>query len=204
MATTQDNTGKKYKKYPYSQITNPDYCDKVRERLGLTKKQLTDKQIKKVCYLSNTLIADWVLNNADGFHIKDNGRIAVSKWMPKCLRGDKEQKIQEILNNPHNDDYMKNALVKRYEKTLEHYKKFNGEKKLVGYHTHIESFFYLYRILWFNARNCKFDKAPIYELKISKPIKKKLSQKVLAGKNYFEWQFSDFRELRRNVAKDKK
>jgi hypothetical protein len=203
MATTQDNTGKKYRKLPHKNIISTEFCNKVRERLNLTNKELPDSKIKQVCHLSNQLIGDWVINNADGFHIKDNGRIIVSRWLPKALRGDKEEKIEEIINNPKNDDYMKRILVARYQKSLEHFKKFRDGKK-VGYYTNIESFFYLYRIIWFNSRNCKFDKAEIYQLKIGKSITKKLSKKILEGKQYFEWQFSDFRQRKKDNKRDKK
>ena len=130
MATTQDNTGKKYRKLPHKNIISTEFCNKVRERLNLTDKELPDSKIKQVCHLSNQLIGDWVINNADGFHIKDNGRIIVSRWLPKALRGDKEEKIEEIINNPKNDDYMKRILVARYQKSLENFKKFSDGKKV--------------------------------------------------------------------------
>jgi len=182
------------------EICHKGYYDKVRERLKLTEKQLPDKLIKKVCKLNNKLIGDWVLNNSDGFRIKDNGIIIVSKYLPKCLRGDKLDKIEEIMNNPKNDDYMKEMFKKRYEKSLSTHKNW----KSGGHYINLHSFFYIYRIIWFNSRNCRFDKAEIYELKTSDELKEKLNRKITEGKEYYEWQFSDWRERKRDRLKPKK
>lgn len=192
------NKGKKYYKLDIVNVLKPELFDKIRHKLQLTKKELPDSKIKKVCKLSNDLIGDWIIKNPDGFQIKDAGRIAVSKWMPKCLRGDKDEKIEAILNRPMKKEYLRKVYLDRYKKGLDHYKKYEGEK-MEGYHTHIESFFYLYRILWFNARNCNFEKAEIYQFKPARPLRKKLVQSIREGKQYFEWNFSDFRQ-----KKDKK
>jgi hypothetical protein len=183
-------------------VITDKYCDKVRERLKLTKSQLSDRTIRKVCKLNNILIGEWIVNNTDGFRIKDNGIIIVSKFLPKCLRGDKLDKIEEILNNPKNDDYMKEMFIKRYEKSLEYYKSWSKQK--YSYHVNLHSFFYLYRIIWFNSRNCKFDKAEIFEFKACEKLKDKLFQKIIEGKDYYEWNFHDFRERKRDKLKPKK
>ena len=112
--------------------------------------------------------------------------------MPKCFRGEKEEKIKEILNNPIRDDYMKRRFIKRYEKSIETHK--NWQKPGFPPYSNLETFFYIYKIIWFNSRNCNFDKGDLYELKVSKKITSKLNKKIEAGKDYFEWQFSDFRE----------
>lgn len=181
-------------------ISNERLFNKIREKLKVTKKQLPDKVIKSVIKLNNKLIGDWVINNADGFRIKDNGIIIVSKYLPKCLRGDKLEKIEEIMNNPKNDDYMKEMFTKRYTKSIEYYKDWNKNKPFINLH----SFFYLYRILWFNSRNCKFDKAEIYQLEACIALKKQLNKKIIQGKEYFEWQFSDFRERKRDTLTPEK
>lgn len=181
-------------------VLNQNLFDKIRERLKLTKSQLSDDTIKKVCKLNNKLIGEWIVNNADGFRIKDNGIIIVSKFLPKCLRGDKLEKIEEIMNNPKNDDYMKEMFKKRYEKSLTYYKN-HGKKGT--HHINLHSFFHLYRIIWFNSRNCKFDKAELYELKACPEVKKKLNKKIIEGKDFYEWNFSDFR-LRRSKDKEER
>jgi hypothetical protein len=193
---------KKYFVREKQKITTEHFCNKVRERLNLTKAQLSDRKILKVCKINNTLIGDWIINNVDGFRIKNNGIIIVSKYLPKCLRGDKLEKIEEILNNPKNDDYMKKMFISRYEKSMEYYKKWIEGKK--SYHVNLHSFFYLYRIIWFNSRNCQFDKAEIYEFQACEKLKNKLSEKIIEGKDYYEWQFSDWRERKRDKLKPKK
>lgn len=197
----QNKPKKKYFISKKDTVLNQVLFDKIRERLKLTKSQLPDSVIKKVCKLNNKLIGEWIINNADGFQIKDNGRIIVSKFLPKCLRGDKLEKIEEIMNNPKNDDYMKEMFIKRYEKSLSYYKNY---AKKDSYHINLHSFFYLYRIIWFNSRNCKFDKAELYELKVCNQINKKLNQKIIEGKDFYEWQFSDFRLRRKKDKKEKR
>lgn len=197
----QNKPKKKYFIPKKDTVLNQNLFDTIRERLKLTKSQLPDDVIKKVCKLNNKLIGDWIVNNADGFQIKDNGRIIVSKFLPKCLRGDKLEKIEEIMNNPKTDDYTKEMFKKRYEKSLAYYKNF-GKKG--SHHINLHSFFYLYRIIWFNARNCKFDKAELYELKVSSEIKKKLNKKIIEGKEFYEWQFSDFRLKRSKDKQERK
>ncbi len=183
-------------------IFDAEFCDKVRKRLNLTKKQLKDADIRKVTNINNKLISEWILNNADGFRIKDNGIICISKYLPKCLRGDKEQKIEEILANPKNDAYMKDMFIKRYNKSMEFYK--TRKKEGAKYWINLHSFFHIYRVIWFNSRNCKFDKAELYELKASEPMKDELNKKIIGGKDYFIWQFSDFRERRTKDKEERK
>jgi len=180
------------------QIATESYFEKVREKLKLTKKQLPDSLIKKVIKLNNKLIADWIVNNADGFQIKDNGTLIVSKWLPKCLRGEKLEKIEEIMNNPKNDDYMKEMFTARYNKSLGD--KYRTKNKFINLH----SFFYIYRVMWFNSRNCKFDKAEIYEFKADKALRIKLNEKIVEGKEFFEWNFSDFRTHKRKEKEESK
>lgn len=194
---------KKYFTRDNQEIITPELCDKIREKLKFTHKQLSDATIRKVCILNNKLIGQWVINNADGFRIRNNGIIIVSKYLPKCLRGDKQETIEAIMNNPKNDDYMKKMFVARYEKALTYYKNFN-KKSESKYNTNIHSFFYLYRVIWFNSRNCAFKKAELYELQIDKAMKKALNEKVIEGKEYYEWNFSDFRERKRDKLKPKK
>lgn len=181
-------------------ISNSELYDRIRKRLKLTKEQLPDSDIHKVIKLNGKLISDWIIDYADGFRIPDNGIIMVSKWMPKCLRGDKEEKIEEILNNPKNDDYMKDMFIKRYNKSLDYYKKW-GKK---GHHINLHSFFYLYRIIWFNSRNCNFKKAELFEFIPRKDTKDKLCQKIISGKDYYESQFSDHRIRKKDKLKPKK
>jgi len=193
---------KYYVKTSKEDIISVEFCDKIRERLKLTKKQLPDRHIRKLCKINNKLIGEWIVNNSDGFKIKNNGIIIVSKYLPKCLRGDKQETIQAILNNPKNDDYMKKMFISRYEKSMDYYKNWGNKGKTC--HINLHSFFYLYRVIWFNSRNCAFDKGELYKLDIDSELRKKLANKIVEGKDYYEWQFSDFRERKRDKLKPKK
>lgn len=85
---------------------------------------------------------------------------------------------------------------------MEYYKTWKNKTK--SYHVNLHSFFYLYRIIWFNSRNCRFDKAEIYEFKADEQLRQKLFKKITEGKDYYEWQFSDWRERKRDRLKPKK
>lgn len=188
---------KQYFKTEKDNILDDNLFERIRERLKLNKKQLSDAAIKKVCKLNNKLIGDWIVNNADGFQIKDNGRLIVSKYLPKILRGDKTETVEKILNSTHLPDYVKEMYKSRYEKSLAI--NYANKSKFINLH----SFFYLYRIMWFNGRNCAFDKAELYEIKINKEIKSKLNEKIIEGKDYFEWNFTDFRLTRKKNKKER-
>lgn len=195
------NLGKKYIVPNKVDIASSSFCEKVREKLKLTKKELTDSQIKNLCTLNNKLILDWVVNNADGFFIKDNGAMVVSKFLPKYLRGDKELTIEAIRNNPKHDEKRKIKLIKRYEKGIEDYKKW-GEKGRFNLNPH--SFFYMYRGVWFNKGNCDFDKASLYTFVQTENLKDAINNAVIKeGKDYYEWVFSDFRFSKRRKKEER-
>lgn len=195
-----DKPKKQYRLKDKHHPVTSELCNRIRERLKLTKKQLSDSTIKKVIKLNGKLLGEWVVNNADGFQIKDNGIIIVSKFLPKCLRGDKQETIEAILANPKNDQYMKDMFIKRYNKSLLLNRK-KSTPDLKMYYSNAHSFFHVYRIIWFNSRNCAFDKAELYELKVTSDIKDKLNKKIVEGKDYFAWNFSDFRLRKRDKLK---
>lgn len=189
---------------PYKEnICSTKFMDRVREKLELTKKQLPDKHIKQVTTLSNKLIVNWIIENADGFSIKDNGTLIISKYMPKYLRGDKEEVIERIKQNKIFNEEYKQSLIKRYQKSITDYKKFEGDN-LNGYNINHHSFFYIFRAMWFNQRNTAFRKAAIYNFKHSKDLKEKLSKSIKEeDRNYYEWQFSDFYETKLQRSEEK-
>lgn len=188
----------KYYKQEKEDVISEALCNKIRERLKLTKKELPDSKIKNLLYLNSELIGKWLIDNLDGFKIPDNGIIAVSKFMPKFLRGEKEEKIKEILSATHLDDRIKQLYAKRYQKSL------NIDYNSKRPHQNFETFMYIYRIIWFNARNCGIDKARIYRFEAVKEIRNNLSKVLKEGKDYYEWQFSDFRETKKQKAAEKK
>ena len=189
---------------PYKEnICTSRLMERIRERLELTKKQLPDAHIKKVATLSNKLILNWMIENADGFSIKDNGILIISKYMPKYLRGDKEEVIERINKNSLLKEEHKQTLIKRYQKSIIDYKKFEGDD-LEGFNINHHSFFYIFRAMWFNQRNTAFKKAEIYKFKHSKDLKERLSKAIKEeDRNYYEWQFSDFFETKLQRSEEK-
>ena len=168
-------------------VFSEQLCVTIRKRLKLTEKQLPSKVIKKMTTLSNKLTGDWIVNNADGFtpHV-DCGRLIVSKFMPKSAQEDKYEKIEEIENSTTIPIWLKKRVIGRYNKRKV---KFKNESPSLHWNT----FFYHFKIMWFNRANCSFKKATIYDFHPTKAIKDKLSEKIKEGKNYFSWTFEDFK-----------
>jgi len=198
---------KKYFIRQKERVNSGDFYDKIRNSLKLTKEQLPDKTINKVVVLNNSLIGQWIIDNPDGFKIKDNGILVVSKWMPPCFRGDRDETIEKVKENPKLPAEMKDMIIKRYTKSINYYRDFHTG----GKHVNLHSFFYLYRIMWFNNRNCNFDKAECYEFVANNALKMKVNEKVVSGKDYFEWDKTDHRERKRDkitpekrIAKEKR
>lgn len=182
-------------------IASREFCNKVRERLKLTHRQLSNTHIKKICTLNNTLMKEWIVENADGFHIKNNGVLIVSKFLPKYLRGDKDLTIEAIRNNDQHDEKRKAKLIARYEKSITDYKKWGKEGE---YNLNTHSFFYMYRAVWLNQQNCDFDKADLYKFVPAQDLKHKVNHAVVRDKKeYYEWLFSDFRASKKGKKEER-
>ena len=172
-------------------------CKKIRKRLGLTTKQLPDSAIYKIVNIGNSEIAKWVVDNAEGTFIhqsKKMGMLCVSKQLPREFLPDKDEKIAKIKELPISD-LKRKQILKSYNIEI-------GDKldKLTLIHLKeklplldLSTFYYTYRLLWFNHRNCKLKKANIYRLQPAREITCAIYDNVLKNnKSYFEWQFSDF------------
>ena len=176
--------------------TNPitsKLLDKIRDRLGVTKDQLSDKQIKETIYLTNKEIGKWILDNTEGLHLhKDKGVLAVSKYLPPELREGKYEKLEDILNS-NMPDHKKAIIAKRFDTNA--FKRANFPEMKEGKFAPLlnsQTFFYSYKIMWFNHRNCDFKKASVYEFSATGELKQALHDKIMEGKDYYEWNFSDF------------
>lgn len=179
-------------------VWSEELCIRIRKRLKLTEEQLPSKTIKKMTTLSNKLTGDWIVNNADGFTpYKNAGTLIVSKFMPKSAMEDKYERIEQIENDTTISAWLKKRVLGRYNKRKVKYK---NESPML----HWETFFYRFKIMWFNRGNCDFKKATIYDFHPTKAITDKLSEKVKEGKDYFSWNFSDFRVRKvKKVRKNK-
>lgn len=172
-------------------ITNKVF-EKVRSRLNLTKQELPDSLIKDTIKFCNKQLSEYILENPEGIQITVgnnlHGVLAISKHMPKELRENKFEKIEEIekFDMP---EWKKNILKKRYNTEIQRRK----HKNMVdpGY-SNIHSFFYTYRFIWFNHRNTKIKKARAYEFQASKPNTTVLYEKIRSGTDYFELNFHNF------------
>lgn len=176
-------------------------CKKIRKRLNLTTKQLSDTTIYKTVNIGNSEIAKWVIDNAEGTFIhqsKRMGMLCVSKQLPKEFREDNEDKIAKIQSLPVSE-LLRKQMLKHYNIKI-------GDKldKMALFHLHervplfnLATFYYTYRLIWFNHRNCKLKKASVYRLQPTRPIMCAIYENVIVNnKMYFEHQFHDFYHYR--------
>lgn len=182
-------------------LFNKQLFDKIRSRLKLSKKDLPDAKIRKYYKYLNSSLLDFILDNPEGFQMtignQLNGVFAVSKHLPKEMREDKFQKLEEIENNPNIPEYLKKVYRKRYATALNRRVQWDSLKKdELQYHVNAHSFFYSYRIMWFNHRNCKSRRAITYIFEAAKKAKTDLEYKVRNGIDYNEYNFNDFYRFR--------
>lgn len=172
-------------------VFSHELCDKIRSKFFLHEKELPDKVIKKTIKLSNSKIKDWILDNQDGFRLKRNGILVVSKFLPKAFKiTDLDETIEAIMANPKRPQYVKDLFSARMKKAVKLRKAFRRDG--VGYYTNTHSLFYIYKVMWFNKNNCSFDKAYCYEFDADSSFKSSLNTNIVKGKEYFEWNFHNF------------
>lgn len=177
-------------------VINKNLFEKIRKRLNLTKKQLPDKLIKEFLIFSNRQIGRYIIDNPEGFQLSIgtqlNGVLAVSKHLPKEMRENKFEKLEDIdrLQIP---EWRKKIYRKRYSTSLT--RRLNMATKYKDdklYHINTETFFYSYKIMWFNHRNCKIKKAATYEFVVAPTINHELHSRINEGVDYYELNFNDF------------
>jgi len=175
-------------------------CKRIRERLKLDKEELPDRVIRDVIRLSNTLIGTWVIDNPEGYMMevglsnkKPMGVLATSKHLPKEFREDKEDRLAHIQTIKVSEQY-RQQVFKRYNVDIGHtidYGKLQTLGELIP-HLNLSTYFYKYKVMWFNHRNCKSKKARSYIFKANRQFNKTLADNVWGGKDYYEWNFNDF------------
>lgn len=175
-------------------------CNRIRNRLKLSKEDLPDKLIKQVILRSNELISDYIINNADGYRMevgfdkqKPMGFLMVSKYLPKEFRETKEEHLDRISKIEVSELFRK-QLYRRYNVDVGRVVDLNKLNELQQQipHLNLHTYFFRYRIMWFNHRNCKSKKGRSYYFKPIRPTNKKLFENVLNNKQYHEANFHDF------------
>lgn len=186
---------------PKHNLHTKELFDKIRKRLGLTEEEFPNKTIRAYYRYLNEQILEFIMDNPEGLSLtignKLNGVLAVSKHMPKEMREDKFEKLESIEENPLIPEFRKAIYRKRYATALNRRVDYNSFKKEeLEFHSNSHSFFYSYRFMWFNKRNCKIKKTKAYIFEASNNAKKKLEQRIRKGEDFFELQFNDFYRFR--------
>ena len=183
MSTQQISTSKGILRFGNkTQILDNELCKKIRTRLKVTRRQLSNAQIAKVINLSNIEIGNWLLENVEGFNIfKNMGTLAASKYTPLVLKNDVEEGIKKIeeSNLP---EFLKKRIIKKYNRQQRY-------SNLDNYNSYA-------RIMWFNKKNCASRKAHVYRLEVAKSLVNKLTKKLKEGKQYERYKFQDFYKKR--------
>lgn len=173
---------------------NKELFARVRKAMNKTKEELSDKDITKVIKLGNKEIVKWIVENPEGFQMhKTNGYLVPSKHLPKEFREDKEEKIKKIESLDVPESVRRNYL-KRYNVDIGRRINMQALSKLKELipQINLHSFFYTFRIMWFNKRNTNIFKARAYRFEASKLLKSLFYKKIMEGKDYYTWNFDDF------------
>lgn len=183
-----------------TKVYDKELFARIRKRLKLDKDQLTDKVMKDVTRLTTLFIADWIIENPEGFDLQVGfdkkspmGVLTVSKHLPKEFRDNQEETIESIKNLDIGE-IRRSQLLKRFDITVGHaidYQQLKELGELVP-HINLGTYFYKYRIMWFNKRNCKTKKASCYTFVPDRPLNRKMHEKIIQGKDYFELNFHNF------------
>ena len=181
-------------------IFDPALCNRIRKRLGVSEKELSNRMIRDVIRESNTMIGDFIADNPDGYRLevgfdkqKPMGFLVVSKHLPKEFRDTKEEKVEKISKIELPELY-RQQLLKRYNVDVGRvidYAKLN-ELGILFPHLNLQTYFFRFKTMWFNRRNCKSKKARAYEFVVSRRVNKKVMDNVWSGKEYYEYNFNDF------------
>jgi len=159
-------------------VFSNDLCKKIRAKLNLTKRQLSNQDIYKVIKMSNLEIGNWMIDNADGFKMyKNMGYLSVSKYLPLALNPDKEDIIEKIKASSL-PEFLKKRILTKYERQARY--------------LNLNHYMNYYRIMWFNRKNCSSKKADVYRFEVAKSLKNKLVEQVKRGKQYDSFTFEDF------------
>ena len=175
--------------------------DKIRERLKVTEKECSNKTLREYFKYLNSFLIHYILDNPEGYVFdlatRMNGVLAISKHLPKEMREDKYQTLENIQNNPRIPEYLRKIYLKRYAVALDRRVKYESLKTSnPQYHANAHSFFYSYRFMWFNHRNCKIKKTQAYQFGLANEYRKELEAKIREGQDYNEYNFNDFYRFR--------
>jgi hypothetical protein len=176
----------------------PELFDRVRKRMKKTKEELPDRKIKQIIIASNQEIANWIVDNPEGFELYSKfGYLVASKHLPKEFRTDKEEKIA-LIKSLDISEACRLRYLNRYDVDIGRridQGKFNQLKELIP-QLNLHSFFYVYKIMWFNHRNCDFFKSQCYRFDAARGAKTTpkamLFDKIMQGVDFYCWNFHDF------------
>lgn len=174
-------------------IFSHEFFNNVRKRLDLTEKELPNKLIRKQIILANKILGQFIIDNPEGYMLKDMGVIAPSKHLPKEFREDKDDVLEKIQNFEISD-LRRHQILQKYNvdigRRLDLPKLYHLQEVLPQ--LNMNSYFYTYRIMWFNKRNCKARKAEAYEFVPARALNKLFADKIWGGKDYYELTFNDY------------
>lgn len=155
---------------------------KILSDIKISKRELHPLIAKVMCYKVIDEIVNWIENNPEGFKMPLNmGYIAVTKT-PVIPFMENKYEILDRVKNLSTDEIsekFKKRILAKYGKRLSEteLKEFMKRGKMIN------------KIIWFNKRNCSFEKALCWRFVPKKSIKDRIKD----SKNQFHrWNFQDF------------
>ena len=118
-----------------------EFFKKIRDKLGLKQKDLSNRDIQKYIKILNTELMDWVITNPEGVKLPKLGYFIVSKSKNRFFFDDLDERIAQI-KNLNISDRRKEKIIERFKYPSEMKKKRRG--RITPFIT---------RLLWFNKRN---------------------------------------------------
>lgn len=174
-------------KFPYytkfsDLVVTRDLYNRVMKKHNISKSQLKYPEFHSLIIELNKEIGNWILENPEGFKLPDMGYLIISKRQNKPYFQDAEKKCENIDNVPGISDLRKSILKSRY--------KYNDERNELKYKQYTP---YIYKLMWFNKKNCFNKKCDAYFFEPLNNIKNKIKDSVKEERvNYTNHNFHEY------------
>lgn len=154
----------------------------ILKNMGVSRGSLHPFIAKTMFYKVTEEILKWIENNPEGFKMPlDMGYLAVTKTPIIPFMENKYEILDRVKNLTTDEvsDKFKKRILAKYGKSLNEIelKEFMKRGKMIN------------KVLWFNKRNCSFDKALSWRLALYKRAKGRIKD---SPNEFYRWNFQDF------------
>lgn len=162
-------------------VADTQMYGRIRRKLGLKSHELKHYHITRYINMLNKALMEWIVNDPDGFRLPKLGYIVASKWKNRANVVDMDEVKKRIENDTTISESRRKTLMERFT--------YSSERKV----PQKVAFDYLYRIMWFNKRNCMMEKAKVYKLLPIQSAASRVTQFGRSGQiNYKARHFNEY------------